>query len=558
MEIRFHRAIALAGIAIAAPEIALASIPAECNQSDLAAAVAPREASFRGTSAHGIARMFSSLPPATEDAVLDGVITPSEIYYPFNTVAEFGFRLKLIVGLNGRVRCIALAPLWGKDVQPEWNAQRRTWAEQISKWRFRPFLVDGKAKEAVTDVSVDEYELPERHVSMPKGDKSQVTIIQDMPLFGYRIEVHGDGRAIYSSPLPYYFLGPQAYTVDPESVALLLRQAADADFWSLRDVYPANADGKGELISRIEITLGGKTKSLTEYEQQAGTGLLRDAHFLAFGVRHIIDLGPWRTPTLKTIDQLRENGFDFNGDAASRFLLQIMGDRSVTDEVVLAVMDMGTPQNAFAVSREGEEARSLVEAALSAGRTHIAGQLINDGALVTEGKIDRTKVNRAFQAAIESGDIAPVDLILAFGPDLVFDDPGAGNVPVSVVFKIPVRYREKLAPTEVAGRLLDLGIDINTKAGNGETLLHRHRDNLDMTEFLIARGADINALDNEGKTPLVSGYNEEVTLLLLAHGANPRLANNPGALRDRLASGQWPGVKRWLRVHGYDDVMGPT
>lgn len=533
-------------------------MPAECSQRDYAGAVRPEEASFSGTkSADDIDKMFSGVRPTTEDAVLDGAITRSEIYYPFDTTTEFGFRLRLIVGLNGRVRCIALAPAWGSDVQPGWNAQRRTWAEDISKWRFRPFLVDGQAREAVTEIHVEEYELSERHVPMPKGDARQVKISQDMPYFGYRIELHGDGRAIYSSPDPYYFLGPQAYKVDPESVAQLLQQAADADFWSLRDVYPRNADGKGELISRMEITLGGKTKSLAEYEQEGGTGLLREAHFLPFGVRHIIDLANWRKPTLTTVDQLKQNQFDFKGKAAGRFLLQIAGDPSVNDEVVLAVMNLGTPTDAFGVSREGEEPRNLVEAALSAGRTRIAGQLINDGVFLNEGEIDHAKVNRAFQAAVESGDLPSVDLILPFGPDLVFGDLAAGHPPVSVVFKIPIRYREEPAPIDVAGRLLGLGIDINSRAGNGQTLLHRHRDNRKMAEFLLARGADINALDNEGKTPLVSGFDEEVTLLLLEQGANPRLARNPEAIRDMLASAQWPGVKLWLRTHGYDDLVGP-
>lgn len=549
-------AVAFAGIALAGPEIAMAAIPAECSQADFATAASPNEARFSGTGSIGdIEKVFSRLQSAPGDGILTGVVARSEVYYPFETKVDFGFRLRLIVGLNGRVRCIALAPIGGKDVQPQWNPQRRAWADEISRWRFRPLLIDGKPKEAVTELTVEEYELPERRIPMPKGDVRQVQITHDMPYFGYRIEVHGDGRAIYSSTGPYYFLGPQAYKVDPESVAVLLQQAADADFWSLRDIYPRNADGKGELISRMEITLGGITKSLTEYEQEGGTGLLRDAHFLPFSVRHVIDLGPWQRPTSATIDQLKENGFDFKGEAASRFLLQVMGDRSVKDEVVLAVMAMGTPQNAFGISRHGEEARTLMEAALSAGRTEIAGQLINGGVLLTDGKIDRVKVNRTFQAAIESGDLPPVDLILPFGPDVMFDDPTANNAPVSVVFKMPIRYRDEPAPLDVAKRLFDLGVDINTKASNGQTLLHRHRDNLAMAEFLIARGADLNALDNEGKTPLVSGFNEEVTLVLLERGANPRIGNNLDGIREMFASGQWPRVKLWLRSHGYEDVV---
>ncbi|ESQ82000.1 hypothetical protein AEAC466_18965 [Asticcacaulis sp. AC466] len=558
MENKLYRFLVTAALGLATPGAAMAAMPPDCTPTDIATAFRPASASFRNArSPDDIDRAFSELEPSSEFPALEGIITDPEIYYRFDTTTQFGFRAQLIVGVNGRVRCFALAPTYGQTTQPELTAQRRTWANEISRWRFRPLVIDGKPTEAIADLDVREYELPQREIPMPDGDVHQVTIIQDMPYFGYRIEVHGDGRAIYSDTSPYYFLGPQAYTVDPKSVARLLHEAQAADFWSLRDVYPPHAENKGRYISRIEITLGGKTKSLTEYDQKTGTGLPPDGHFLAFGVRHVIDMGSWWVPTLATIDQLKQNGFDFKTEAAGRFLLQIAENKYVKDEVVLAVLALGAPQDAFGISQEDGEPRTLLEAALSAGRIDIAAKLVADGALISDGKIDHAKVDRAFQAAVESGDLVALDLILPFQPDLTFADPNAGNIPVSVLFKLPTRYPDESAPIDVAQRLLDLGADINARDAAGQTLLHRQRDNEAMITFLLDHGADINALDKDGETPLVSVWDEDMTLLLLERGANPRLGNTPKTLHQFLSSGQWPRVATWLRAHGYADIVNP-
>ena len=50
-----------------------------------------------------------------------------------------------------------------------------------------------------------------------------------------------------------------------------------------------------------------------------------------------------------------------------------------------------------------------------------------------------------------------------------------------------------------------------------------------MAELLLRHGADVNAKDEEGKTPLSGASKFEVFELLLSHGADPNVQDNYGA-----------------------------
>jgi hypothetical protein len=89
--------------------------------------------------------------------------------------------------------------------------------------------------------------------------------------------------------------------------------------------------------------------------------------------------------------------------------------------------------------------------------------------------------------------------------------------------------------------LLERGVDINTRNGNGETALRIAAVNNDVpaTRFLLDKGADPNMADNTGRTPLSraagEGFNVLLKLLLAAPGIDVDAQKIDGDTALRLA-----------------------
>jgi len=86
---------------------------------------------------------------------------------------------------------------------------------------------------------------------------------------------------------------------------------------------------------------------------------------------------------------------------------------------------------------------------------------------------------------------------------------------------------------ELAPLLVASGADVNAKDSLGQTPLHKavRVRNIEGVEFLLTHGADINAQDNQGKTALhiaAPFHQTELTLILLANGADATLKDGSG------------------------------
>jgi ankyrin repeat protein len=109
----------------------------------------------------------------------------------------------------------------------------------------------------------------------------------------------------------------------------------------------------------------------------------------------------------------------------------------------------------------------------------------------------------------------------------------------SFVWDTPLhRVSERPNKTDVAQVLLEYGADINAQDHFGMTPLHHacHRGNKEGVHFLIEHGADINALDNDGQTPMMTAVSQRgdkfangLVEVLLQSGADHSIRDASGS-----------------------------
>ncbi|HKF25857.1 MAG TPA: ankyrin repeat domain-containing protein, partial [Candidatus Acidoferrum sp.] len=131
--------------------------------------------------------------------------------------------------------------------------------------------------------------------------------------------------------------------------------------------------------------------------------------------------------------------------------------------------------------------------------------------------------------AAESGDPEIVQAIVRYHPRLeVRDDEGK-----TALFAVAAGYRHgerQGARAECVRLLVHAGADVNARDLRGNTPLHE-TFLTDVEEELIKSGADVNARNNDGETPIFASIDEDSIRLLVAHGADLTIRNN----RDQTA-----------------------
>ncbi len=209
------------------------------------------------------------------------------------------------------------------------------------------------------------------------------------------------------------------------------------------------------------------------------------------------------------------------------------------EEVVKLLVAKGAVVNVTA-----KNGRHPLGDAAYAGHEDVVKLLIASGAEVNLNAEDR---GTALHAAANGGHSTILDLLIANGAD----------VNINCLFGTPLhlatRCRSEVKDdtcAEIVGKLLAKGADVNAKASkDGGTPLHNtaRRGRFKAAELLVAAGADVNAKDKVGHTPLwyakdkYTGDEDDVRIveLLRRHGAIE-------SLHDAAEGGDVSQVKRLI------------
>jgi cytohesin len=146
--------------------------------------------------------------------------------------------------------------------------------------------------------------------------------------------------------------------------------------------------------------------------------------------------------------------------------------------------------------------------------------------------------------AAESGNPEMVKEILRYHPNLEATD-GEGK---TAIFAASDWHNDDKDGARVACvRLLaEAGANVNARDKDGNTPLHE-TFLTDVEEELLKLGADVNARNNDGETPIFTTVDDQAIPLFIAHGADLSIRNNKGEDVVQAAKERGPQRQETLR-----------
>jgi ankyrin repeat protein len=483
--------------------------------------------------------------------------------------------ITVVVGPDGSVVSAALSDEidfddTDPDVPEQWTAEfKKVAAEaqaEAGALQYRPFQRNGHAvfatfEEDVPCVPPDM--LPGPHVNFPEVHNwnSLRIYLERTSCFGtcpsYSIEVYGDGTVLYNGKYYVAVLGQHRGQVSQQAVLSMLDAFRAADFFSLHDSYREAVTDNPTFTTSIQFD--GHSKRVVDYVGR-DVGMPTAVTELEDTIDQLADSARWTKGDAATVMALEEESWNVTSQAAADTLARVAmyGSADAVRELVAAGVplnghdDMGDSPLGRAASRgDLDMLRFILEggadsdpAAMSNGLSQAAaaGSLDCVELLIKAGANPNARPDQAGRAivpgegdppivaAASSGVPAVVEEILKYHPDISArgrDNRTALIAAVDANDWVDGR-RHGVDRLSVVRLLLAAGAKVDARDEKGSTALIKNASNSGVAAVLLRYGADVNASNNEGRTPLFSASSADLTRFLLQHGANLNVRDKDG------------------------------
>lgn len=455
---------------------------------------------------------------------------------------EWSLEVSLLVDAEGRVQCYSgNRTLLGEPAQA--NLRQRMALATLARSRYRPFLRDGEPVPVLIAEQIPGERLPLAHRAMPAVPLADVRMSLSLGggySGGEAVEVHGDGRVVYDGSLFRGVAGRHEYRIPVEDVRRLVEEMRRADLWSMEPRY--TADVKDSPTTTLVIALGDQSHSIYDEGGPSWTGVPAAIIRFQESLWRVSRAQDFMKTSLFAIERLQAEGFDFGSEAASDLLVSaILGcdEAAVQRLVALGAPLRGAPVRKYLPGSEKPEDLAFLEFALREHCAVLATPMIQRGVLLSRGRPDQQKLDRAFRAALEGGRLAAVQAVWDGGgpltPSLHYQAPPVTRPRdhprrTSLVNLLVEPWQDQAwEGLQIAQWLAGKGMRLDARTLDGSTLLHAaaNANDIAFVRFLLAQGLDVSIRNERGAQALNVSGDEDVALVLLRAGARVDAPVNP-------------------------------